>query len=209
MLLVACAVPRAGIMMPDGSTVYTLYPRLEYVDAQRQSMPSVRHTGDIIVIFGIIPGQIYGATRDAPFKVFRAPVNSPFPLDLGEMTTYLHRKSKTLRDDTYAKGLIVTPPDTRFARLATLAMDDATKKGVPGSGFLDGASRDGLVLIYVDRACTITGTQELMGEHHHYDVTLRDPGFHWIHIAGSGTKSLHLTDFDEVKGIIYALSQTP
>jgi hypothetical protein len=206
-IVTGCAVPRAGIIMPDGSTVYTLHPRLEFVDTQGRPVPSVQNTRKILVIFAVIPGEIYGEVRGGPVQVIRADMNHPFPLDLGDMVADIRRKAESLQTDFGATGLVVAPPNTRFARIATMAADEETQM-VFGAGFLDSASRDGLILVYVDRACTITGTQHMMGDDRRFDVTLRAPGFHWIRVAGVGTKSLHLTDSDGPQDVIYTISPT-
>jgi len=204
----SCAVPRAGIIMPDGSTVYTLHPRLEFVDDQRQTVSSIRDPRGVLLIIAAIPGEIYGEVRrDSIIQLIHARPNSLFLLDLGKMTPDVNRMASSLRTDFAAMGLIVTPPNTRFARIATLAEDEETKTGFGGVGFLDSSSREGLILVYVDRACTITGTQHLMGDNRQFDVTLRHPGFHWIRLAGTGTKSVLLTDSDGVQDIIYSISQ--
>ncbi len=132
MAVVGCAVPRAGILLPDGSTVYEIYPRVEFIDDERRAVPVEHFPKDMKLIFPSISGQIDGVFASAPLQIVHVTNGSEFRLDLGGMTRSIHDASKTFIKNIITRGLSIVPPSTKLARIATLAVDANTGKSIGG-----------------------------------------------------------------------------
>jgi hypothetical protein len=179
-LAAGCAAPRAGLLLPDGSVTHDIYARVEFIDEERNPVPVQSPLREMRLLFSSIPGQIDGPVRSEPLQSIRV-INVPhFRLDVGGMTEKLREIATPFVSTTLTRGLSMTPPSTRFVRIATLAVDPGTGRSIGGAGFLDPASRDYLILVYVDRPCSLTGTMRINDLRIDHDVRLTRAGFHWL-----------------------------
>jgi len=193
-IVAGCALPRAGLLMPDGSTVYEIYPQVEFIDHERQPVKIDHPPKDIVLFFPYIPGQVNGSFNTAPLQTTHVTEGSVFRLDLGRMSSMMDRAIAPLKNTPYTEGITIDPASTQFARVATLAIDAETRKGIGGSSFIDAGSREYLILVYVDRPCSLTGSTHVNSYGTIYDVRLGRPGFHWLRAHPIGKRSVILKE---------------
>jgi hypothetical protein len=175
-----CAGPRAGMLLPDGSTTHVIGARVEWIDSERRAVPPPSTAKELLLVFSPISGQIDGFYASPPLQTVHARPAGRFLLDLRMMTGKIDAASTTLVKNGFTRGLVMTPQETRFARVATQARDAATDKGIGATVFLEPTSRDYLVMVFVDRSCAYTGTVRIGNDIVEYDVRLEHGGFHWL-----------------------------
>ncbi|HTN44462.1 MAG TPA: hypothetical protein VMN77_11765 [Nitrospiria bacterium] len=203
--LAACALPRAGLLMPDGSTVYIINSRVEFVDHARRPVQVDHPPKDIVLYFPYIPGQFNGSFNSPPLQTLQVIEGSEFQLDLGRMSRRLDEAAETLKNTVETEGLTIDPPSTRFARVATLAYDRNTGNAIGGSSFIDAESREYLILVYVDRPCSFSGSTHISSYGSVYDIRLPRPGFHWLRAHALGERSFILREYTGENEAIFSI----
>jgi len=201
-----CAFPRPGMVMPDDTTIYEIYSRVEFIDRERQPVKVEHPPKNILLLFPYIPGAIAGTFNTAPLESTGVNEDSVFRLDLGTIATWVLAQGTTpLNESVYTKGLIIHPASTRFARIATLAVDAETKNNLGPSSFIDEETREYLLLVYVDRPCSMTGNTQIGPFTNIYDVRLGHPGFHWLRAHQIGKRSFIVSENTDAHRVVFAI----
>ena len=201
-----CAATQAPTTRETQTGIGTLISRAEYVDTDNRHIPAEFNPKEVVLVFPYIPGQIFGNPTGEPLFVAHVKEDLAFELDLAGKIAEIDNGAKRLQASRLTEGLEVTPKSTRFARLGTFALDPKTGEPLGGGGFIDATSRDFLILLYVDRPCTISGTLELGEERHEHDIELGSPGFHWVRVYRVSTHHYRLNAFTPQTPPLFSIS---
>lgn len=143
--------------------------------------------------FPIIEGGISGPPHGTQAWTIADENRATFQLDLSHLAGATSGTAAPLSPEARESGLRIAPATTRLFRVGTFVTDSGTGRTIAGAvGFRDSMDGLGLILLFVDRACVITGTIDATGENARLDVTFRSAGFHWIsyETAEDGTLQL-------------------
>ena len=148
---------------------------LEHDDrTERPALP----VSEFRVVFAFIGGSISGyATTDSLVKP-KLGDDYRFNLDLSVLAAEAELAASEVT--TEIGTLAIEPRETRLTRVGTFTMDAALQNRVGSTAFIDGETAEILVLIYVDRACTIVGRTRGAGHEYRYDASIPQPGFTWL-----------------------------
>lgn len=194
-LLAGCA--NSGLVAPGtaGSAVTEIHGKVVYADEKDHMLLPDYHPHDVLLAFPYIPGEIAGSITTKPLLVMRVRGDLAFHIDLNKIKKQMAAGAATLRDGPGARGLVVKPAQTRFARLATFALSPKRPRSLGGGAFMDPVSRNLLILVYVDRPCRITGRQRAPGMVADYDVHFKSAGFHWLEADRVGRHHTRIVEF--------------
>lgn len=137
-------------------------------------------TSTLRYALAIVPGTLFGVADRATLRQMTAE-RAHLGLDMADLTAWAAKAAQPWRAAN-AEVLDVQPVDTRVARvmLAAFASSGGSAYGV---GFHDLLLRRNLVLIYVDRGCTVTTpevTADLAAGSVRYDLKLPREGWYWL-----------------------------
>ncbi len=131
----------------------------------------------------IVPGTLFGVADRATLRQMTAE-RAHLGLDMADLTAWAAKAAQPWRPGD-AEVLNVQPADTRVARVMLAAFASAGGSAY-GVGFHDLLLRRNLVLIYVDRGCTVTtpeATADLTAGSVRYDLKLPREGWYWLRTA--------------------------
>ena len=131
----------------------------------------------------IVPGTLFGVADRATLRQMTAE-RAQLGLDMADLTAWAAAAAQPWRPAN-AEVLSVQPADTRVARVMLAAFAGAGGSAY-GVGFHDLLLRRNLVLIYVDRGCTVTtpeATADLAAGSVRYDLKLPREGWYWLRTA--------------------------
>lgn len=167
--------------------VTSIHARVAYVDESGARL-SADLAPPLVLAFPIIPGQIYGRVRKPLLFVVQPDGRHAFTLDLAAKRAQTDGLAAPLRSLRPYSGLAVKPASARILRLATFAFYRSDSRPVEGGvGFQEQRSGDRLMMIYVDRACHISGTVREPDLRVDHAIDLPGPGFYWIRRRRIGT----------------------
>jgi hypothetical protein len=163
-----------------GLAVTSIHAQVKYVGDSGALLASDL-VPPLVLAFPFIPGQIYGRPHTPLLFVVESDGRQAFTLDLAAKRAQFDDLAAPLRSVRPYSALVVRPASTRILRLATFAFYRDDSRPVEGGvGFQEQRSGDFLVMVYVDRACHISGTvreQDLRVDH---AIDIPGPGFYWI-----------------------------
>jgi hypothetical protein len=139
--------------------------------------------GDVMLRFEFIAGRFAGSVNTKKRLVVAARIDAPAQLDLDEVRAAAEPLAAVLSREALDAGLAMTPADARLARLATVAYDPMTRRGVGSTVFRSAATHESLVFVYFDRACRLAGTVRGRGAEITYDVKVDAPGLRMVKIT--------------------------
>jgi hypothetical protein len=147
---------------------------------------------EMALSFDVIGGRLSGKASSPPIFVKSARKGSNIELDLAGARDETDALAKTFeaQDDS---TLQVTPKETRFARIDTVATDGGGAQKLGLSGFLDPITKDYLVLAYFDRPATLRGRLKHRGANFHHAVDIPVQGFHWLRFRRTAAKRFVVT----------------
>lgn len=134
----------------------------------------------LVAAFPVITGAVWGAPDTEPLVFAPAPFGGTMTVPLKELEQKIQPMASPATPESLKAGLLVQPEDTRLARVGTFFADKEQERYVFGAGFIDQASGDFLVLVYVDRPCTLSGTVSVQELPTQYHVQIPTPGMHWL-----------------------------
>ncbi len=143
--------------------------------------------------FPIIEGGISGPPHGTQAWTIADENRATFELDLGHLAGATSGTAAPLTPEARESGVRAVPATTRLFRVGTFVTDSGTGRTIAGAvGFRDSMDDLGLILLFVDRPCVITGTIDSTGENARLDITFRSAGFHWVsyQTADDGTLQL-------------------
>lgn len=144
---------------------------------------TITSTEDLALELGVIPGSIFGGASIAP-RWFEVITNSKSVIvPLNEYKDKISKYSRILRDDQVNADLMVSPKETKFARISTMGINARQNKYESG-GIVD-PEGNSLILIYFDRPAHITGKSYIGSKPVIHDIQVTSEGFYWIkYISG-------------------------
>ena len=160
--------------------IKTLDIAVEYVDDRRQRVGYEYQPRDVILVFPVIPGQIFGDPSGPPVFIEEVASEQRLTLDLARAEPLLEGVARVMRNSRMTRGLHILPNNTRLARIGTFPFDARTEEPLGAGGFIDAATRDYLILMYFDRACHLTGALQLDEAEFRHDIEIPAAGFYWV-----------------------------
>ncbi len=156
---------------------------IKVVDADGHEFPKKAGPSGLMFAMGAIAGSISGN----PGRVIWVDIQDAgfVQLDLTSLST-LSRQARPIVTHE-GSSLRVTPAETRFARLSTQAQT-RTNSLHDYTEFSDSETGDGLVLVYFDRPCRLSGRATDFGRTpdekllFDYDVEVSFVGWTWLEI---------------------------
>ena len=144
------------------------------------------HVDDISPTFQFIPGEIFGSPIEDVVLPISKGDNSMLSAPLADWQELASAASAPLSERFLELGLRAEPVNTKLTRMATYAYDEVHDAEI--GGYLDELGKDHLlILIYVDRPCTITGEITFRGQKYDHKIELSRPGFHYLSADQEGS----------------------
>jgi len=128
--------------------------------------------------FPFIGGDLYGAPTTEDYIRPELKDDLSFSFDLNQSYGYVDTLARPAA--LSAKGIELTPKETRVARVATFTFDPVTKQRVGYTTWAEPDTKDTFVLAYFDRACEIRGEVVTEGDRHGFAIIVPGPGYSWI-----------------------------
>lgn len=156
---------------------------VEYVGPGNIHLLEEQYPKDVVLLFPYISGAIFGATSAATIYITAVDENLNFSLDLVDKIKQVDKVSAPLIEEWTALGLVAEPKQARITRIGTFPYSYATQAMIGSGGFINTSSRNNMILVYVDRPCTIKGEIDLADKHYSHDLIFSGKGFHWIELV--------------------------
>lgn len=141
-------------------------------------------SGGYRLVFPYIVGDFYGSPNTGDFVAPVSRSSGDFTLDLNRTQEEL--ESELADTDFSLHFLQVVPHAARLARLTPVALQRNGIEPVGTVEWLDGRSRQPLMLVYIDRPARIAGSLTRGGETTRYDIRAAKPGYVWIGAIRAG-----------------------
>ncbi|MEM7081914.1 MAG: hypothetical protein AAF465_04215 [Pseudomonadota bacterium] len=136
-----------------------------------------------VAVLPVVPGALVGVpTKNIDLN---GPIDDQDVLKLSLAAAVDRARSASIPklESPLTSGMLITPSDTRFARMGSFLFDAVSGEQLGGAGFIDIASQHFLLLTYFDQSCIITGESRYPnGTVWRYNVKIPAAGFHWIEI---------------------------
>ena len=148
---------------------------LEHDDrTERRALP----VSEFRVVFAFIGGSISG--RATTESLVKPQLGDDYRFTLDFSVIAAEAKLAASEVTTQMGTLAVKPRETKLARVGTFTMDALLQNRLGSTAFIDGETAEVLVLIYIDRACTIVGRTHGTEHEYRYDAVIPQPGFTWL-----------------------------
>lgn len=139
--------------------------------------------GSMGASFRPMPGALIGSVFSDPVLLVPVRFGENFSLPLSDLARSIAPVAQPANAQTLGMGMVVTPAETRLARLGTFFYDGDTKKDVSGAGMFDALTRENMMLMYFDRPCTVHGDMQALGKTVSIALDVTAPGVYWIRLA--------------------------
>ena len=130
------------------------------------------------LIFPYVAGDLYGPATTGDFIHPLLSADLTFDIDFGRIQKDLLRELQPT--EFRLEYLKIEPAEARIARLAPLALQPDGIDQVATANWIDGATHEQLMLVYVDRPCRITGALVRNDHTVRYNVRAAAAGYIWI-----------------------------
>ena len=188
-LLAVAGLAGCGRSDPPAHHGWVLHSQVKFFSADFQVASEPLPRAAFRLQFPYIAGDIYGP---ATIPDYIHPTLNPdltFDIDFGRVQEDLTRELQPT--EFRLDYLKIEPAEARIARLAPLALQADGIEQVATANWIDGATHEQLMLVYVDRPCRITGALARNDYTVRYSVRAAAAGYIWI--AGrQGEDGLHL-----------------
>lgn len=182
LFLTACVTNPNNNFTMSNTGLVAIKTSVHFLASDRTYLPKKYFTKSVLVYMPYIPGAIFGNPGFKPIYAEILPKNLSISLDLTKLIPALNADARPLSRLWLQQGISVYPEKTKLARIGTFAFDMITKKSIGGVGFLDPVSKESLILVYVDRACKITGRFTVAGATYEHNIDFPGSGFHFIRV---------------------------
>lgn len=179
---------------------------VEYLDENGARVSPEFQPKSLLLEFPYIPGQVFGSTSDEPVFIVPVSVGSTVTVKLVAEEAGLKEVAAPLRPGADTRGLTVTPENARFARMGTFPHDARNYAMIGGGGFLDPATRDALILMYFDRACTLSGVIALDSGEARHSIDVPGAGFYWIRAVKLDNNDFVLSRAESRENAIFSIT---
>jgi hypothetical protein len=164
-LLAACSEPS-----PEPRADWVLQAQVRFYTEELQSEREPLPAGSYRLWFPYIVGDLYGAPDTGDLI---QPVPNPDGTVVVDLNVGHERLLAALEPADFSLSVLkIDPADTRFARLAPMAMQADGIEQVGATDWIDADSKQRLMLLYADRPCRIWGGR--------YDIRIAAPGYAWV-----------------------------
>jgi hypothetical protein len=130
------------------------------------------------LFFPYVAGDLYGPATTGDFIHPLLNADLTFDIDFGRIQKDLLRELQPT--EFRLEYLKIEPAEARIARLAPLALQPDGIDQVATANWIDGATHEQLMLVYVDRPCRITGALVRNDHTVRYNVRAAAAGYIWI-----------------------------
>ena len=204
-LLTGCATITGTHSARDAGAMTELLATVEYIDDRNQVIDAQYQPGHLLLVFPYIPGQIFGTPGSDLLFTERLTPGGTLHLELESALPGLQEGAATLRATADSEGLSVKPARTRLARIGTFPFDAKTLEPLGEGGFIDGRTREHMILVYFDRPCVLSGTLNVDQEVYVHDIVIPAAGFHFLRIQQTGAGRYVLSRADETSRIVFSI----
>lgn len=178
---------------------------VEYVGPNNVRLTEEQYPEDVVLMFPYISGAIFGTPSAAPAYITRVDEDLNFSLHLSEKIIEIDNAATPLTDEWIQLGLTAEPAQTRVTRIGTFPYSYASAKMIGAGGFINPASRNTMILVYVDRPCEITGEVTLDNMHYSHDLIFSQKGFHWIEVIKRSRHAFVLRTYNGEENINFSV----
>jgi hypothetical protein len=171
-------VAGCGQGVPQARHGWVLHSQVKFLAADFQVTSDPLPRSAFRLLFPYIAGDLYGpaTTGDLIHPSLNADLS--FDIDFGRIQPDLTRE---LQPTEFSLDYLrIEPADARIARLAPLALQPDGIEQVATVDWIDGATHERLMLVYVDRPCRITGALVRNDYTIRYNVRAPAAGYIWI-----------------------------
>ncbi len=151
------------------------------LDGDRNPLPDAGYTGEVTILMPFVAGRLFGEASGEGAIKKRVRVGDVLHFAAEALERPLERAAKGWTGGE-ASTWSIAPSAARIVRLATLSLRPDGELFADQTVFLDADTKDGLLLLYVDRACSIRGTAPTGTGTADLAIDLPGPGFHWIRV---------------------------
>ncbi len=169
----------AGASSIGSSKDFAVTVRL--LDSDRNPLPDSGYTGEVTILMPFVAGRIFGEASGEGAIKKRVHVGDVLRFAAEALQRPLERAAKAWSEGEATAPTIV-PRAARIVRLATLSLRPDGEPFADQTLLLDPDTKDGLLLLYVDRACSIRGTTPIGTGTADLAIELPAAGFHWIRV---------------------------
>jgi hypothetical protein len=201
-LLFGCA---AFTATRDAGGLTGLQASVEYTDDSNQVIDARYQPRQIALVFPYVPGQIFGSPGSEVLFTELVTPEGTLHLQFERALPGLQEGAATLQATATTEGLSIRPARTRFARIGTFPFDARTRKPLGEGGFIDGRTREHLILMYFDRPCVLAGTLTVGQEKYVHTISIPVAGFHLLRVEQQGPRHHVLSRAEDPSGIIFSI----
>jgi hypothetical protein len=205
-VVIAAAGTLAGCAQGESESHHgwVLHSQIKFFSADLQAASDPLPRGGFRLIFTYIAGDLYGSATTGDFI---HPVIHPdltFEIDFSRVQPDLNR---SLQPTEFSLDYLrIEPPDARVARLAPLALQPDGIEQVAVTDWIDAATRERLMLVYVDRPSRITGALARDDYTIRYNVRATAPGYIWIARRQTDDGEQMYTEVEQPENVVLALT---
>jgi hypothetical protein len=195
-----------GRSEPESHHGLVLHSRVQFFAADLQTARDPLPRNTFRLFFPYIAGDLYGPATTGDFI---HPVINPdlsFDIDLSRAQPDLNRSMQPT--EFSLDYLKIDPPDARLARLAPLALQPDGIEQVAVVDWIDAATHERLMLVYVDRPARITGALARDGYTIRYNVRASAAGYIWIARRKTEDGEQMYTEVEKPESLVLALTVT-
>ncbi|HEY0339299.1 MAG TPA: hypothetical protein VGC34_00715, partial [Steroidobacteraceae bacterium] len=183
---------------------WVLHSQVRFFAADLQVAREPLPRNSFRLFFPYIAGDLYGpaTTGDLVHPVINADLS--FDIDFSRVQQDLN---KSLQPTDFSLDYMrIDPPEARLARLAPLALQSDGIEQVATTDWIDAATHERLMLVYVDRPARITGALVREGYTIRYNIRAAAPGYIWIARRKSEDGEQMYTEVQKPESVILALT---
>ena len=183
-LMVAAGLAGCGRGPTEAHPGWVLHSQVKFFSADFQVASQPLPRAAFRLLFSYVAGDLYGpvTTPDLIHPTLNDDLS--FDIDFGRVQQDLNRELQPT--EFRLDFLKIEPAEARIARLTPLALQPDGIDPVATADWVDGATHQQLMLVYVDRPCRITGALVRTDSTVRYSVRATAAGYIWI--AGRQTE---------------------
>ena len=196
----------AAEQAPDRSAdAKTIIMTVRLLDSERQVLSDQTFTGEVTLLFPFLAGTLLGETEGGAAIRKRVRVGDRLIFDLGLLRRTLDSAARPWEDSDLHRPLRISPPDARVVRLGVLSLRDEDELFFDQTLLVDPETGDTLLLVYIDRACSVRGIGHTTATDIEHDIAFSYSGFHWVRVHPSGAGRLRLSEARSVQEAVVGL----
>ncbi len=177
-LLQGCA-PLAPAGAPSNAGIVLATVTLAEPDDKGNWLPR----RSLSAVFPAVQGAIFGKPSAELVASIPVLIGRAFTIDLAAWEQRFAQRAQAASGPTF-KNVTLEPRAMRMARVGTFLFDTASQRYMPGGvGFEDADSGDHVLLVYVDRPCSMRGVMGEGDDSAEIDVSFPRAGLSWLRVV--------------------------